>query len=216
LKTFHNGFINLHCIGMAGGPANTNGVRTRCTLGEDEIMTDSSASIVPSDEMEGWTTIDRGIWVAAPLDCVESLLIDFRQIYPTLDNIQLDETFPDIGGKLCYSTRLGTLAKLEITLTMLEWKRGFLFGDLAIEAIKLSTGGLSVKRSAARGSVMWLMTVEEGGTRVTARYQYEQPSHYFEQIMEQRVVRHMVAGGLTKTLLTIKTMAEARVLQKQD
>lgn len=173
-------------------------------------MSDTAATPVAEDQLEGWTSIERGIWVNAPLETVESLLIDFRQIYPTLENIALDETFPDIGGTLCYSARLGTLAKLEITLTMLEWKRGFILGDLAIEAIKLSTGGLSVTRSTARGSVMWLMTEESNGTRVTGRYQYEQPSAYFEQILEQRVVRHLVAGGLLKTLQTIKAMSEAR------
>lgn len=179
-------------------------------LGEDKIVTNQAINPTVETGLDGWTTIERSIWVKAPLETVESLLVNFREIYPSLQDIELDDTFPDIGGTLCYSAKLGTLATLAITLTMLEWKRGFILGDLAIEASKMATGGLSVKRSMARGSVMWHMADEASGTRVTGRYQYEQPSEYFEQILEQRVVRHLVSGGLSKTLMTIKEMAEAR------
>lgn len=174
-------------------------------------MSDHVRDVSTISDLEDWTVIEQSILVHAPSWCIDTLLFDFRRLFPSLQDVTLDDVFPEIGGMLTYTTRLGQLAILKVGLTMMEWKRGFLMADLSIQAIRLGTGTLAAKsKSSTPGSITWLCTCVDGGTRVTVRYQYEQPSQYFEQIIEQRVVRNLITQHLAKTLQVVKQMAEMR------
>jgi hypothetical protein len=165
----------------------------------------------PTEVIDGWITLERTVRVNAPTECVESLLIDFRSIYSNLQDVQFDDVFPDVGGVLSYRVRLGALATIQADLRIVEWKPGFILADLMIVGVRLTGTGSLQSRETTPGMVMWHIASDQEGAIVTARYQYQQPTAFHEQILEQRIVRHIASQSLESALATIKRMAEKRL-----
>jgi hypothetical protein len=172
---------------------------------------DGLVSAAPAELVDGWITLERSVLVNAPAECVESLLIDFRAIYANLQDIQFDNVFPDVGGVLSYRVKLGGLATIQADLRIIEWKPGFIMGDVIIQGIRWTGTGHLVNRESTKGMVMWHIASDARGAVVTGRYQYEQPGAFHEQILEQRIVRHHAGQSLENALAAIKRMAEKRL-----
>ena len=142
------------------------------------------------------TTLERSIFINAPVDAIEVIMNDGRRLpewYAGIEQADPDDVFPEPGGKveLVYKAAGAT----------------FTLRQTALEHVP-GQGGSNRMEGMIAGTNHLTYTPEGEGTRVTFRFEYEMPGGALGKVVDRLLVERMNAQNLEKSLKNLKALVE--------
>ncbi len=143
------------------------------------------------------TTIERSIFINAPIDAVEHITLDGRRLpewYAGIEHAEPDDVYPEPGGKV---KMLYKAAGINFTITMTSLEH------VPSQSVTYKMEGMIT------GTNHWVTTAEGSGTRLAATFNYEIPGGALGQALNKLVVERMNAENLEKSLNNVKALVES-------
>ncbi len=140
--------------------------------------------------------VERSILIHASGDQIDVITRDGKRLaewYAGVEKAEPDEVYPNPGGKIVMTYKSGG-AKFDITQTVLERTEG--------QGAKYQMEGMIT------GTNSWVFTPQEGGTLVTATFDYEMPGGVLGKLADKMIVERMNTENLEKSLENLKKLVE--------
>lgn len=165
----------------------------------------SNVSDIPTDPKD-WATIEGSIHIDAPHPTVRAIILDlsrYPDIYPGVDEVESDGTYPAVGAIIHYKYKAGVV-NLVMESTTVE------LSDTHSVSATLQTSQQLTSKRVLRGRNTLRFEPHEGGTLLTLRYEYEMPGSAVGKLMEQKLTRGLIERNVQTSLQRVKALAEAR------
>jgi uncharacterized membrane protein len=145
------------------------------------------------------TTLARSILIKAPLEAIETITNDARRMPEWFAGViasEPDSRYPEPGGQLKMIYRAAGF-EFHITQTNLSWEPGL--------------GGINRMDGPFRGTSQITYRVEEEGTRVILRLDYEVPGRGAGRVFDRLLVERRNARNLEESLRNLKRLVEQEI-----
>lgn len=142
------------------------------------------------------TTLARSILIKAPLEAIEAITNDGRRMpewFAGVTASEPDDRYPEPGGQLKMTYQAAGF-EFHITQTNITWEAG--------------RGGTNRMDGPFRGTSQIAYQVEEEGTRVIFRMNYEVPGRGAGRIFDRLLVEKRNARNLEDSLRNLKRLVE--------
>jgi uncharacterized protein YndB with AHSA1/START domain len=144
------------------------------------------------------TIVQRSILINASPEATMAALSDahrWPEWYPGMTQIQVDNPFPEKGGKVTFTVKSGPIS-FQITETVLDYQPG------KLQVLQME-GMMS-------GKATWEVTPEGDGTRLSTTFDYTLPGGALGNIADTLFVKRQNAASLEAGLNNFKALVERR------
>jgi len=143
------------------------------------------------------TKLERSIVINATPETIDTVATDPSRLpewYAGIQEAKADGTYPQVGGTV-ESVYKAVGINFKIKMTSEEYVQG--------QSMQIRMEGMIA------GTNRWTYQPEDGGTRITATFDYEMPGGGLGQAVNKLVVEKMNAENLEKSLENLKVLVEA-------
>lgn len=140
--------------------------------------------------------VERSLVIHASPEDIDAFTADAARLpewYPGIESAQPDDVYPNVGGQAQIVYRAAGV-NFNMTNVITEYHRGHVL------AFRMD-GMIS-------GNSRYTLTPEGGGTRVTARFEYEIPGGGLGKVIDKLVVERMNTQNLEESLNNLKRILE--------